>query len=325
MIRPSPEITAVIRRWNAAVQGKDDATLENMLSRSDHLRYQGTAEGESWTGPIFRRGFAEHVREIPDYNWDEHSLEAFECGKVAWAHCLATLTFPHNGKGILHRFSFVLHLEEGNWRLIQLHVSNPMSNQEKMGAEHHALDALIEAARADDPMQGQSGVATVMFTDIVGSSVIAQTVGDVMWSHTVNDHIAAVSACVEVNGGRMIKSLGDGTMCTFTSARAAMTCAQQLQRDMQGARIEPRIQIRIGLHTGEVINTGEDFFGTVVNKAARVAAMAGAEEIRVSDATRLMIGTDPGFSFSDQTTGTLRGLAGTHTTHLLTWRDTTPD
>ncbi len=325
MIRPSQEIAAVVRRWNDAMRRKDGATLTNMLSRSEHLRYQGSAEGESWAGQVFRQGFVDHVREIPDYDWEEHATEAFECGSVGWAHCLATLRFSTTGSESLHRFTFVLHLEEGSWRMVQLHVSNPTNNFEKMGADHRALDDLIEAARADNPMHGQSGVATVMFTDIVGSSIIAQTVGDVVWSRTVNDHITAVSANVEVNGGRMIKSLGDGTMCTFSSARAAMVCAQDLQRGLQNIPAEPRIQIRIGLHTGEVIDTGEDFFGTVVNKAARVAGLAGAEEIRVSDATRLMIGTDPQFSFSDQTAGVLRGLAGNHTTHLLAWRDATPD
>ncbi|GAB5437781.1 nuclear transport factor 2 family protein [Falsiruegeria mediterranea] len=325
MIRPSQEVLAVVRRWNDAVHRKDGATLTNMLSRSEYLRYQGSAEGESWSGQLFRQGFGEHVREIPDYDWEEHALEAFECGDVAWAHCLATLTFPNTASQFLHRFTFVLHLEEGNWRMVQLHVSNPLPNMDKMGADHHALDDLIEAARADNVMQGQSGVATVMFTDIVGSSVIAQAVGDVTWSRCVGEHIEAAKACVEANGGRMIKSLGDGTMCTFTSARAAMACAQELQRGMQKTSTEPRIQIRVGLHTGEVIDTGEDFFGTVVNKAARVAALAGPDEIRISDATRLMIGTDPGFSFSDQTAGPLRGFSGTHTTHLLTWRSAPPD
>lgn len=325
MIRPSQEVLAVVRRWNDAVHRKDGATLTNMLSRSEHLRYQGSADGESWSGQLFRQGFGEHVREIPDYEWEEHALEAFECGDVAWSHCLATLTFPNTGSSSLHRFTFVLHLEDGSWRMVQLHVSNPLPNMDKMGADHHALDDLIEAARAEDVMQGQSGVATVMFTDIVGSSVIAQAVGDVTWSRCVGEHIEAVKACVEANGGRMIKSLGDGTMCTFTSARAAMVSAQELQRALSTTASEPRIQIRIGLHTGEVIDTGEDFFGTVVNKAARIAALAGPDEIRISDATRLMIGTDPEFSFSGQTAAPLRGLAGTHVTHLLTWRTAPPD
>lgn len=325
MIRPSQEVLAVVRRWNQAVHRKDGDTLTNMLSRSEHLRYQGSADGESWSGQLFRQGFGDHVREIPDYEWEEHALEAFECGDVAWSHCLATLTFPNTGSSSLHRFTFVLHLEDGNWRMVQLHVSNPLPNMDKMGADHHALDALIEAAQAEDVMQGQSGVATVMFTDIVGSSVIAETLGDVAWSRCVGEHIEAVKARVMANGGRMIKSLGDGTMCTFTSARAAMICAQDLQRSLSTAPAEPRLQIRIGLHTGEVIDTGADFFGTVVNKAARIANLAGPDEIRVSDATRLMIGTDADFSFSDQTRSPLRGLDGSHTTHLLTWRTPAQD
>ncbi|MCX8954313.1 nuclear transport factor 2 family protein, partial [Ruegeria sp. NA] len=90
-IVPSPELIAVVRRWNQAVHDKDRAVLVNMLSSSEHLRYQGSADEEAWSGQVFRRGFADHTKEIPDYDWQEHSLEAFECGDVGWAFCEATL------------------------------------------------------------------------------------------------------------------------------------------------------------------------------------------------------------------------------------------
>ena len=319
MIRPSQEVLAVVRRWNQAVHRKDGDTLTNMLSRSEHLRYQGSAEGESWSGQLFRQGFGDHVREIPDYEWEEHELEAFECGDVAWSHCLATLTFPNTGTSSLHRFTFVLHLEDGNWRMVQLHVSNPLPNMDKMGADHHALDALIEAAQAADVMQGQSGVATVMFTDIVGSSVIAETLGDVAWSRCVGEHIEAVKACVEANGGRMIKSLGDGTMSSFPSARAALLAAIALQQAVAGATTEPQLRIRIGLHTGDLIEQDGDMFGTVVNKAARIAALAAPGDIRVSDATKIMVGGSD-FKFTDIATTPLKGLEGEHVIHRLEWQ-----
>ena len=168
MIRPSEELKAVIRRWHNAILTKDKHTLTNMLSRSEHLRYQGTAEGEEWAGQVFRRGFPDHVSEIPDFTSREVSLEAFEHGAVGWGHFHAELTFHSTQIPSLHRFTFVLTLEDGAWRIVQIHVSNPTSNIDKMGVEHQALDELIRAAREAFRLEQKEGVATIMFTDIAG-------------------------------------------------------------------------------------------------------------------------------------------------------------
>ncbi|GGH29663.1 Adenylate cyclase, class 3 [Cribrihabitans marinus] len=321
MIRPSPELVAVVRRWNEAVRGKNGAFLTNMLSASEHLRYQGTAEGEAWSGQIFRRGFADHAAEIPDFDWQEHSLEAFECGEVGWAHCLATLSFPSNGSSVLHRFTFVLHLEDGVWKMIQLHVSNPMANLEKIGIEHKALDALVQAARDGFRHDQSAGMASVMFTDVANSSAIAQTLGDAAWTREIRRHLDLAREVIEGQGGRLVKSLGDGTMSTFASADIALSAARALMRANHEAAGAPPLHLRIGLHTGDVIRTEDDFFGTVVNKAARIAATTPADEIRVSDATRILAGDLRGFTFTDPAEVRLRGLDGEHVIFRLEWRE----
>ncbi|MEX0367326.1 MAG: nuclear transport factor 2 family protein [Ruegeria sp.] len=318
-VRPSPELIAVVRRWNEAVHAKDSAALSNMLSTSEYLRYQGSAEGESWSGSLFRKGFPDHVAEIPEYDWDEHSLEAFECGAVGWAHCVATLCFASNQKAMVHRFTFVLHLEDGVWKIVHCHVSNPVPNMEKIGIEHKALDALVAAARDGFRQDQREGMASVMFTDIVNSSAIAEMLGDRVWTEAVQKHLDLARDAIEAQGGTLVKSLGDGTMSSFSSARAALTAAAELQRRNAEEPDEPPLQIRIGIHTGDVIQTDDDFFGTVVNKAARVAAAAAPGEICVSDATQLLVGGPSELTFSAPRSVTLKGLPGDHRIFGLKW------
>ncbi|MEQ3726664.1 MAG: adenylate/guanylate cyclase domain-containing protein [Tateyamaria sp.] len=78
--------------------------------------------------------------------------------------------------------------------------------------------------------------------------------------------------------------------------------------------------MRIGLHTGDVIEAGDDFFGTVVNKAARVATAAEPDEILASDATRVMIGGAHDFIFVDSTEVQLKEFKGSHMVRGLTWQ-----
>jgi len=149
-----------------------------------------------------------------------------------------------------------------------------------------------------------------MFTDIANSSAIASALGDRIWAPVIQSHLEFVSRAIEENGGRVIKSMGDGTMSTFTSARAALISAGKIQQGNRDANTEPQLQLRIGMHTGDVIQTDNDFFGTVVNKAARIAALAEPDEIYVSDATQIMAGNQSEISISKLCEVALKGLPG---------------
>lgn len=318
-IVPSPELIAVVRRWHQAVRDKDDAILFNMLSGSEHLRYQGSANDESWCGQVFRDGFPDHVREIPDFDWQESSLEAFECGNVGWAHSETVLTFSSNSKSALHRFTFVLHLENGVWKLVQLHVSNPTSNLDKMGVKHIALNALVEAARQDFHQEQREGTASVMFTDIADSSRITRQMGDQLWTRTISRHLDLAERVIAAHQGRLIKSLGDGTMSIFPSVQDALLAAIDFQRENDDLESHVPLGLRIGIHTGDVIQRDEDFFGTVVNKAARVTDISDPNEIHVSDVTRLLVGGDSRLKFGAPKPVLLKGFGGKHTVYRLDW------
>ena len=188
-----------------------------------------------------------------------------------------------------------------------------------MGVMHSAFADLLASASGLDLQIGKTGSATLMFTDIVDSTSLAEALGDVRWAQEVNAHVQKLTELIEAEDGRMIKSLGDGTMSTFSSAGAGMRAAQAIQREMAQQTGEPQLRVRIGLHTGDVIESGDDFFGTVVNKAARVAAYASAGDILVSDATRVMVGSSADLAFSDTAKVSLKGLDGQHLIHRLEW------
>ena len=82
MITPSTELAAIVRRWGVAVEARDELTLRNLLSASEHLSYLGSAEDELWTGKVLRDGIGDHFREVPKFEQGKNDIHAFECGDV---------------------------------------------------------------------------------------------------------------------------------------------------------------------------------------------------------------------------------------------------
>ncbi len=256
---------------------------------------------------------------MPHLTPNEIAIEAFSHGDTGWGFWIGTLHSEANQKSATYRASFVFALEDAAWRIVQMHVSNPVSNLETLGHRHVVLDKLLSAAKDADLKTGRNGMASVMFTDIADSSAIAAAVGDTIWIKAIHSHLEILTTIIAEHSGTLVKSLGDGTMSTFSSARAAMTAANSIQKQIASQQDEPKLQVRIGINTGDVVQAGDDFFGTVVNKAARIAGIAGAGEVRISDATRIMVGGASEFHFSDPANVTLKGLVGDHQIYRLAW------
>lgn len=319
MIKPSPELCAVVRRSLEAARTLDVETLRGVYSKHSALRYVGSEVDEVYGGEVFRTGIVDHFAELPPYEQPEESLEAYESDKFGWALWRGKCIFREDGQEVqvYYRITFVFVLEEGSWKIIQVHLSNPDSNFGSLGIPNEAFKAL-EAAARDEPLGlGNSGMASVMFTDVVDSSALADLLGDRVWAERIDAHLADMQRIVSACGGTLVKSLGDGTMSTFTSARYALAAARNIQKAAAADQTDPRLRLRIGLHTGEVIENKGDFFGTVVNKAARIAASAQPDEIRVSEATRLMVEHSGDFAFSAPQELALKGLDGTHSVFVL--------
>ena len=148
-------------------------------------------------------------------------------------------------------------------------------------------------------------LATLLFTDLVGSTAKAAELGDARWRALLSEHFLAARAELERYGGREVKTTGDGLLATFDSPGQALRCAAAI-RD---ATNRDGLQIRAGVHVGEVEVVGEDVRGVTVHEAARIMAAAGPDEILVSDLTRALTGT-AGLAFEDRGTHTLKGLDG---------------
>ena len=149
-------------------------------------------------------------------------------------------------------------------------------------------------------------LATVMFIDIVGSTKQLAELGDRRWSELLQNHDSMVKRQVDRFRGRLIKRIGDGTLMTFDGPARAIACAGAL---VSGAQ-QLRIDLRAGLHTGEIQLLSDDIGGIAVNIAARVADAAGSGEVLVSrTVTDLVAGS--GIDFEDRGERELKGVPGT--------------
>lgn len=318
MTRPSSEILAVSRRWIDAIQYKRENELCNLLSEHDHLRFVGTGENELWAGDVVRDGIAEFFGEIPPLlKHVEIFGEAFENGDTGWS-CLAhELVFANQpDQTFFVRTTLVLTLEDGVWKILHRHASVPIPNLDFIGSEQSAIADLVDAARKDFSLDQRDGFASIMFTDIVNSSRLMSAMGDRLWSTEVARHFAKLRKIIEESDGQFVKSLGDGTMSSFPEPDQALFAAQAILQATQQSD-GPAIALRIGIHTGNVVQTNDDFFGTVVNKAARIAARAAPGEIQVSDSTRKMVGEAGDYRFVKTTSVQLEGLEGDHLIHRI--------
>jgi class 3 adenylate cyclase len=148
-------------------------------------------------------------------------------------------------------------------------------------------------------------LATVMFTDIVGSTTRASQLGDRRWRDLVEAHDRAVRAALQRHRGREVKTLGDGFLASFDGPGRAIRCA----RDVRDAVRRIGLDVRSGLHTGEVEVNGDDLTGIAVNIGARVGAKAEAGEVLVSQTVKDLV-AGSGLDFSDRGEHELKGVPG---------------
>ena len=146
-------------------------------------------------------------------------------------------------------------------------------------------------------------LATVLFTDIVSSTERAAEVGDRRWRALLDAHNTTVRGHIERARGRVIDTKGDGFVATFDGPARAVLCARDIARDVRGLGIE----VRAGLHAGEIELVGDDIAGIAVHIAARIMALADPGEVLVSSTVKdLVVGSD--LRFTDRGTRALKGV-----------------
>jgi class 3 adenylate cyclase/alpha-beta hydrolase superfamily lysophospholipase len=149
-------------------------------------------------------------------------------------------------------------------------------------------------------------LATVLFTDICGSTERAAALGDHDWKSLIDRHDDVLRAVLARHGGVEVNTTGDGMLASFDSPARAVRCASEMIEATQGIGLE----IRAGVHTGEVERRGRELAGIAVHIGARVAALAGGGEVLVSGTVPpLVVGS--GLDFVDRGEHELKGVPGT--------------
>jgi adenylate cyclase len=166
-----------------------------------------------------------------------------------------------------------------------------MMTTEEEGLVKNDVDDLLEERERLDKMFHEKfmKVITVMFTDLKGSTSIADIQGDLASRTLIKKHNDIVLPIIKKNNGILVKTMGDGTMSYFTSAQDALRSASQIQFGIDEFNLTQTlpnpILIRVGIHTGEGIVEQNDIFGDVVNVASRFESIANPGEIYLSEET----------------------------------------
>ena len=161
----------------------------------------------------------------------------------------------------------------------------------------------VEWTRA--PAPGDRVLATVLFTDIFESTQLAERLGDRQWKHLLATHHDDIRELLDQHRGRLVDTAGDGILATFDAPARAIRCAMAIGAAAKRLGVE----IRAGVHTGEVEVAGEALRGVAVHLAARLMSAADPGTVFVSATTRdLTIGA--GLDFLDRGTRALKGISG---------------
>ncbi|HYZ69893.1 MAG TPA: adenylate/guanylate cyclase domain-containing protein, partial [Mycobacterium sp.] len=155
-------------------------------------------------------------------------------------------------------------------------------------------------------------LTTIVFTDIVGSTEHAAALGDDRWHAVLDNHDKVVRHELERFRGREVNTVGDGFVALFTSPSVAIDCAGAIVDAVRPLGIE----VRVGIHAGEVEVRGDDIAGMAVHIGARVSALAGPSEVLVSSTVREIV-TGSRRMFTDRGEYDLKGVPGRWRVHAL--------
>ncbi|MGP0030598.1 MAG: alpha/beta fold hydrolase [Acidimicrobiales bacterium] len=173
-----------------------------------------------------------------------------------------------------------------------------------LGDADRLLDEIEEFLTGMPPaVRSDRRLATMLFTDIVDSTATASRLGDRRWHELLDRHDAVVEVSLEHFQGRKVNPTGDGMLAVFDGPGRAIACARALHHQLSDLGLD----IRAGIHTGEVEVRGDDIAGLGVNVAARISALAKKGEILVSSTVRQLV-SGSGTAFIDRGATPLKGV-----------------
>jgi class 3 adenylate cyclase len=212
---------------------------------------------------------------------------------------------------VMHRRDeAVYRVEEGRYiahripgaRFVELEGADHLPGDGNMPALIEEVGRFLDSVR-DEEASFDRVLASVLFTDIVGSTEKAVQLGDRVWRETLEGHHATVRAILARYHGTEIDTAGDGFFATFEGPARAVRCAQAISDAVHVLDLE----VRSGVHTGEVETIDGKVGGIAVNIGARVGGMAGASEVLVSSTVRDLV-AGSGLVFEDRGEHELKGI-----------------
>ncbi|HEY1780338.1 MAG TPA: AAA family ATPase [Roseiarcus sp.] len=214
----------------------------------------------------------------------------------------------------------------GGWAESGASVDAPSLGGAPIEPEGAALDSVaasaMSQAREVGALASLDGTVTIMFSDIVESTTLYETLGDLRGSELIRTHNEIFRREVAAHRGHEVQTFGDSFMIAFSSVRRAVLCAIAVQRAFAAysdTHPELPIRVRIGLHVGEAVRESTDFFGRAVILAARISSLAQGGQILVSSTLHDVAVSAGDLRFSPAGERPLKGLAGTHRIYELIW------
>jgi adenylate cyclase len=318
----SEEIRRVVERWISGIGAADAEAVLARVSNHPGTLLIGTDPNEWWQGKEGRAVFGRQLEEVDAHPIECEKVDAWEEQGFGWAS--GKLVIEWAGASYAARFTCVLHLERGDWKIVHYHLSLPQANEALGLSLTTTLEELEEILRREQPDLAVSvavdGTVTIVFTDIVDSTIMLSRIGDEAWLEVIRRHNTVIEEATSARGGTVVETQGDGSMLAFSSARRAVACAQAIQEGIERAFADssPPIRVRIGIHTGDALQEAEHFFGTTVHYAARVASHALGGEILVSSLVHdLLASSASKLTFLEGREVQLKGLEGRHRLYAL--------
>jgi len=334
-MKADPETEAAVLelldRFADSYARRDPEKLMELLVRDADLCVIGTGIDETTVGPEeleegVRGDFADAEAISMERRWVSPVSAA---GPVAWVAGEWLVDWKSGGREghALMRRTFVLERRSNEWLIVHWHASLPDRDQ-PAGQGHwptpiEAVATAVSDERPDlRPQAAPDGTVTMLFTDIENSTVLTERLSDTQWFDLLRQHNNVVREQVKNHACFEVKSQGDGFMIASQSARRAVHCAIGIQQGLarhNETAPEP-IQVRMGLHTGEVLKDADDFFGKHVILASRIAGKARGGEILASALLKELAESSGDIRFGPEREVELKGLSGTHLLHDVLWQ-----